>query len=54
MENDGDLQPTARSMNLTLWVMSENLFVGLLPMELLKCLWNENFENNLMFSMKEE
>ena len=31
MENNGDLQPKARSMNPTLWVRSDNLSFGLLP-----------------------
>ena len=31
MENYGDLQPIARSMQATLWVPSENLSFGLLP-----------------------
>ena len=30
IENNGDLQPIARSMNPTLWVPSENLSFGLL------------------------
>ena len=32
-ENYGDLQPIARSMKPTLWVLSENLSFGLLPYE---------------------
>ena len=31
MENFEDLQPIARSMKPTLWVLSENLSFGLLP-----------------------
>ena len=31
MENNGDLQPIARSINPTLWVPSENLSFVLLP-----------------------
>ena len=31
MENYGDLQPIARSMQETLWVPSENVSFGLLP-----------------------
>ena len=33
LENYGDLQPKARSMNSTLWVPSENLPFGLLRKE---------------------
>ena len=34
MENYGDLQPIARSMKPTLWVLSKNLSFGLLPYKL--------------------